>query len=549
MVGVQKTSKQFTHGNGIMMDEASSQLIEALQNVRCYPHSVSQVTLVETHISWVLLTGQYVYKIKKPVLFTFVDFSTLEKRHWFCEEEVRLNRRLAPQLYLGMVPITGSPSNPQMDGKGSPIEFAVKMKQFLPDQEFSQLLSIGKIDEYTVGQLADCIGLFHTRIEPAPENSSYGSPEMVWQSIEECFGEIPLVILSESIQQSVQQIKDWTRQEWIRVKSVLEQRKSSGFIRECHGDLHLGNIALFEGQISVFDALEFEPRLRWIDVISEVAFLVMDLESQGRVDLAYVFLNRYLEVTGDYAGMTVFRLYEVYRALVRAKVAGLRLAQVVERSGDWEKFHAEMIRYVELANRLISPASPFLIIMHGISGTGKTTISTEVVKTLGAIRVRSDVERKRISGEKKEEEVREETSENLYAPDMTQATYARLLDIAGTMLRSGYSIVVDATFLRVSQRQLFFQLAQYRHVSFVILDVQAPEEVLIERLAMRAHQGVDASDATIAIMERQRIQEEPLTEGEQPYTIGIHAMEEESMQSALSNLTKRKERRDDPIQT
>jgi uncharacterized protein len=525
------------------MDKASSQLIEALQHSTCYPHPVRRVILKETHISWILLTGQYVYKIKKPVLFTFVDFSTLRKRHWFCEEEVRLNRRLAPQLYLGVVPVTGSPSNPQMEGKGSPIEFAVKMKQFLPDHEFSKLLPAGKIDASLVSHLADCIGHFHTRIEQAQVSSSYGMPDVVWQSIEECFGEIPLGILPLPLQQSVQQIKDWTRKEWVRRKPVLEQRKSSRFIRECHGDLHLGNIALSKGQVCVFDALEFEPCLRWIDVISEAAFLVMDLESKDRVDLAYVFLNRYLEVTGDYGGMAVFRLYEVYRALVRAKVAGLRVAQVLEGSRDWEYFCAEMITYVELAHRLISSSSPVLIIMHGISGTGKTTISTEVVKTLGAIRVRSDVERKRISSEKDERGTREKDSEHLYAPDMTQATYDQLLDVADIMLRSGYSIVVDATFLRVSQRQPFFKLAQNRHVSFVILDIWAPEETLAERIALRAQQGGDASDATVAIMERQRVNEEPLTEGERFHSIGINSTEEESIQSAIRKLMKPNEKK------
>jgi hypothetical protein len=525
------------------MDVASTQLVEALQNAQCYPHPVTRVTLVETHISWVLLTGQYVYKIKKPVLFTFVDFSTLKKRRWFCEEEVRLNRRLAPQLYLGVVPITGSSSKPHMDGEGTPIEFAVKMKQFLPDHEFSKLLSAGEIDEQVISQLADRIGNFHSRIEPAPETSSYGIPDMIWQSMEECFGEISLDLLPLPIQKYLQQINEWTRREWITMSSALEQRKSSGFIRECHGDLHLGNIALSDGQIYVFDALEFEPRLRWIDVLSEVAFLVMDLESKDRMDLAYLFLNRYLEVTGDYAGMTVFRLYEVYRALVRAKVAGLRLAQVVKGCVDWENFRAEMIKYIELAHRLILPVSPLLILMHGVSGTGKTTVSTEVLKTLVTLRVRSDVERKRIHGETHKRAVRKETTESLYDPAMTHATYARLLDHANTMLKARYSIVVDATFLRVAQRQPFIQLAHDRQISFVILDVWAPEEVLAERIKRRAKQRADASDATIEVMEGQKAIEEPLTEDERPYVIRMDSTDSKSVLCGINGALKKFRRR------
>jgi len=499
-----------------MMDVASPRLVEALQNPKYYPHPVSRVTLVETHISWVLLTGQYVYKIKKPVLFSFVDFSTLQKRRWFCEEEVRLNRRLAPQLYLGVVPITGSLSDPRMDGEGDPIEFAVKMKQFLPDHEFHKLLATGEIDESVISQLAKDIGEFHNRLEPAEETSPSGEPDMVWRPVGECFEEIPHDALPLPIQTCLQEIKEWAKQEWERLRAEVIQRKSSGHIRECHGDLHLGNIALFEGRICVFDALEFEPRLRWIDVISEVAFLVMDLESTGRVDLAYWFLNRYLEVTGDYAGMTVFRLYEVYRALVRAKVAGLRLAQMAKGSEEWENIRAEMIRYVELAHRLTRPSPPLLILMHGVSGTGKTTVSTEGVKALGAVRVRSDVERKRMHAEQSPRMGGEANTENLYVPSMTQATYDRLLDLARTLLSAGHPVVVDATFLRVAQRQPFIRLAHEGQFPFVILDVWAPEEVLAQRIEWRAKQRTDASDATVGVMKGQKATEEPFTGAEKP---------------------------------
>ena len=527
-----------------MMNVASLRLVESLQNPKCYPHPVSRVTLVETHISWVLLTGQYVYKIKKPVQFSFVDFSTLEKRRWFCEEEMRLNRRLAPQLYLGVIPITGSPSDPRMDGEGTPFEFAVKMKQFLPNHEFHALLATGAIDDDVISQLAKDIGEFHSRLEPAGDTSSYGEPDMVWRPVEECFDDIPLEAFPEPIRNGVQEINKWAKQEWGKLRTVFRQRKSSGHIRECHGDLHLGNIALFEGRICVFDALEFEPRLRWIDVVSEVAFLVMDLESNGRVDLAYWFLNRYLEVTGDYAGMTVFRLYEVYRALVRAKVAGLRLAQVVKGSVEWESIRAEMVRYVELGHGLTRHSPPVLILMHGVSGAGKTTVSTEVVKSLGAVRVRSDVERKRIHAEKGERVIRQETTENLYGPSMTHATYDRLLDLASAMLKAGYPVVVDATFLSVAQRQPFIRLAHEGQFPLVILDVWAPQEVLAQRIETRAKQRKDASDATVEVMERQKFTEEPLAEDEQLYAIRIDSTDLKSVQSTIKDAIERLKRRE-----
>jgi len=518
------------------MAMTSSPLVKSLQKPECYAHPVSHVTLVETHISWVFLTCQYVYKIKKPVLFSFVDFSTLEKRKWFCEEEVRLNRRLAPQLYLGVVSITGSPSDPRMDGEGSPFEYAVKMKQFPPDQEFHNLLEAGNLHESVVGQLAIDIGTFHGRIESAGDPFPYGEPDMVWRPIAECFEDIPLAALPVRIQFCMKDIKEWTNQEWKRLRPFLTERKSSGQIRECHGDLHLGNIALFDGRICVFDALEFEPRLRWIDVISEVAFLVMDLESKDRVDLAYWFLNCYLEVTGDYGGMSVFRLYEVYRALVRAKVAGLRLAQVEPGSAVREDILEEISRYVEFAHRLMMPSPPMLMLMHGVSGTGKTTVSTEVVKALGAVRVRSDVERKRIHAEQRKIVLGQGISEGLYAPAMTRATYDRLWDLANTILRAGYPVVVDATFLDGAQRQSFIRLAHERHVSVVILDVWAPDEVLAERIASRTKQRTDASDATIRVMEQQKIKAEPLTKLEQDTAIRVDSTDLQTIRSTLKSL-------------
>ncbi len=296
-----------------------------------------------------------------------------------------------------------------------------------------------------------------------------------------------------------------------------------------------GILLYLEGQICVFDALEFEPRLRWIDVISEVAFLVMDLESKDRLDLAYGFLNGYLEETGDYAGMTAFRFYEVYRALVRTKVAGLRLAQVGKESLEWGNIHGEMLKYVELAHRLVQPSSPVLILMHGVSGTGKTTVSTAVVKALNAVRVRSDVERKRLYADKIEG-VPQETTESLYTPVMTQATYNRLYDLTSAMLKAGYSVVVDAAFLRAGQRKPFIELTHERQIPFAILDVWAPDEVLAQRIEWRAKNHTDASDATIAVMEKQKAIQESLTESERSQTIRIDSTDLKSIQSSMKGL-------------
>ena len=518
------------------MDETSATWVQGLQNPECYLHSVDQVKLVETHISWVVLTGFYAYKIKKPLKYSFVDFSTLEKRRWFCEEEVRLNRRLSPEVYLGIVPITGSLSHPRIDGHGTPFEYAVKMKQFSSKQEIDDIFASREKAGLRVSQLAERLAQFHAQIEKAGEQSLYGNPDMVWRPMKECFDEMPLHLLTQNTQEYLTRIDKWLQKEWRNLYDVFIQRKQSGYVRECHGDLHLGNIAVFEGDVCVFDALEFEPRLRWIDVMSEVAFLVMDLEKHGREDLAWMFLNRYLELTGDYEGLRVCRFYQVYRALVRAKVAGLRLAQLEESGVEEEKAKSELIGYLEFAQRFISCTPPALILMHGVSGSGKTTVSTEIVQAMGAIRVRSDVERKRLFAETLKPKTEDLHGSGLYHSDMTERTYDRLQDLARILLCAGFSVVVDATFLRQRQREAFRVLANEQGCACIIFDVFAPEAVLAERIERRSQEGRDVSDANVEIMERQQETEEPLTQAEQPHVMRVDSTDPQAMVLAIWEL-------------
>ncbi len=517
------------------MNEPSATWVEGLKNPKSYPHPVNQVRVVETHISWVVLTGSYAYKIKKPVKYSFVDFSTLDKRRWFCEEEVRLNRRLAPEVYLGIVPITGSPAHPHIEGQGAPFEFAVKMKQFSAEQEIYDILASGEKAEACISQLADRIATFHAQIEKTEEHSLFGNSDLIWQPMKECLHEIPLHLLTSHTQGFLTHIERWVQTEWQKLFDMFLRRKQGGFIRECHGDLHLGNIALFNGKVCVFDALEFEPRLRWIDVMSEVAFLVMDLEKHGHQDLAFVFLNQYLEVTGDYEGLRVFRLYQVYRALVRAKVAGLRLAQLAENAAEEEKAKRELTGYLELAHRFMARTTPALILMHGVSGTGKTTVSTEIIKAIYAIRIRSDVERKRLFGESLQSKEKVPLGAGLYHSDMTARTYGQLRDLAQTLLKAGFSVVVDATFLQHQQRELFRRLAEELGCKWIIVDVFTPEAVLAERIEQRSQEGCDASDATIDVMKRQQETEETFSQEEEPHVIKVDSTDPQAIISAMKN--------------
>ncbi len=519
------------------MKETSAPWIHGLNNPECYPHPVDQIRLIETHISWVILTGRFAYKIKKPVKYSFVDFSTLEQRRWFCEEEVRLNCRLAREVYLGVVPITGTPTNPCIDGEGSPFEFAVKMKQFSADQEIYDILDNENNGEVCVAQLAEEIATFHAHIERAEEDSIYGHPDRVWQPMKECLEEIPCQNLTQTTQQYLSAVTVWLQTEWQNLSDVFLHRKKTGFVRECHGDLHLGNISMFEGNVCVFDALEFEPRLRWIDVMSEIAFLVMDLEKYGYKDWASVFLNRYLEVTGDYEGLVLLRFYKVYRALVRGKVAGLRLTQLAERGMEGELTKRHLTGYIGLAHGFITSASSALILMHGVSGTGKTTVSTEIVKAIGAIRIRSDVERKRLFSRKLNLKSQASHQVGLYHSDMTEWTYNYLRELASLLLQARLFVVIDAAFLKQCQRESFMGLANEQACPFVILDVFAPKEVLEERIKRRSRKGRDASDATVEVMKRQLENEEPFSQGEHMYVSCVDSTDIEGVRAAIAALS------------
>lgn len=274
-----------------MTEREISHLIRALQDEALYDHPVTGFTVVETHISWVMLTGDFAYKIKKPVNLGFLDFSTLEKRRFYCEEELRLNRRLAPQLYLAVVAITGTVDKPRLNGEGKVIEYAVKMRQFDQARQFDRLLARGRLRAEHIDRVAALIAAFHRRAAAAATDSLYGSPELVWQPVAENHDQILPLLRDTDDEARLRRIQAWFEQQFTRHRPLFLRRKAEGRIRECHGDLHLANIALFDHEVVIFDCLEFNDRLRWIDVISDAAFLVMDLQSRGQAPLGWRFLN------------------------------------------------------------------------------------------------------------------------------------------------------------------------------------------------------------------------------------------------------------------
>ncbi len=491
------------------MVDANSQavLIEALEDPARYPEPVESVSIIETHISWILLTGRCAYKIKKGVDLGFLDFSTLERREHFCREELRLNRRLAPELYLGVVALTGSPTHPVFDGPGRPIEWAVRMRQFDPGLRFDRLLAAGRLEACHFASLGRLLAEFHADCPIATGDRDHGRPERVRAAVNGNFEQsLPLAIGEEAAR--LEALRRWSLEQTRILEPLIEARRRSGRVRECHGDMHLANIALIEGRPVPFDALEFNEDLRWIDTISELAFLTMDLQRRGRPGMANLVRNVYLEHGGDYEGLPLSTYYEVYRALVRLKVAAIRRRQ---DPGAAESATDEITGYLELAEGLMARRRPFLAITHGLSGSGKSSVTERLLSRLPMLRIRADRERRRLFPDVTER----------YTVRANDATYGRLLDLARTALEADVSVVVDATFLNRRRRGAFRRLAAGLGLPFIILDMQAPIECLRRWIVERADEGSDPSEADLAVLERQLRDREPLTATERAEAIVV----------------------------
>ncbi len=529
-------------------------LVAALADPAVHRDGAARATVLETHISYVLLTGRHAYKIKKAVALGFLDFTTLAARRRYCGDELRLNRRLAPRLYLDVVPITGTIDAPRFGGDGAAIEYAVKMLEFPQDALLSRALARGDVDDADIDALASIVAAFHDRVAVAPADGSFGLPERILHYALQNFAQLAALPAADSEHARLDALETWTRREYAAREHAFAARRRGGFVRECHGDLHLANIARVDGELVVFDCLEFNAELRWIDTMSEIAFVAMDLDDRGRPDLARRLRNAYLECTGDYEGLAVHRFYYVYRALVRAKVAALREGQVgagrpplalslskdeldretsasVLRQAQHERnagrvhdaLDTELRGYVELAARGAAPSRPAIVVMHGLAGSGKSTLAHALAEVFDAIRLRTDVERKRMHGLDAQARSRSSAGGGLYAEATTRAVYDRIAGLARAIADAGYIALVDGAFLARWQRDRLRALAGELGVPFVILSLSAPEPTLRERVSQRSRRGGDASEADVVILEHQQRMREPLGADERSHTIECDA--------------------------
>ena len=506
--------------------------VSALLDPACFPHPVKYCRLIETHISWVILTGDYAYKIKKPLDLGFLDFSSLEKRCFYCHEECRLNKYLAPDIYLDVLPITGSEKAPVIAGTGKTIDYAIKMHEFPQAAQLDKIFSAGKLTQNHITAFAGLVARFHQQTKMAEADSPYGLPASIQSPVKENFFQIQQYIQTPEWLQTLEALSRWESQQFQNLKPYFLQRKQQGFIRECHGDMHLRNLAWLNDTPVIFDCIEFNPELRWIDTINDAAFLIMDLQARQQTEFAIHFLNQYLEQSGDYPALALLNYYLVYRALVRAKVAAIRLSQETVTEATAKKdlnstthpteAKAEFICYLSLAQDYTQAQTPRLILMCGVSATGKSTVSQTLLAPFNAIRLRSDVERKRLYGLKPTTSAASQPQHGIYSKEATHRTYQKLYSLATHILDAGFSVIVDATFSERIYRHQFLQLAENKQLPFSIIKLTANPETLRQRII---HRKQDVSDASLSVLESQLQHWQALDSQESSHSIELNTEE------------------------
>ncbi|PZO20085.1 MAG: hypothetical protein DCF26_03915 [Burkholderiales bacterium] len=513
------------------MTATTPALINALLEPARYPHAVQSVALMETHGAWVLLAGDHAWKIKKPVRLPFMDFSTLALRRTACQAEVQLNRRFetadpATHLYLDALPIVGPATRPRFGQAGSDdeqaIEWAVHMRRFDEDQRLDHLCARGALKPEHLTSLARRMAAFQDTAAVASADGSLGRATDVLS-----FARDNLTALHNGLTEApdaaqIEALGQWTESQFQALEPLLAQRLSSGRVREGHGDLHLANLVLIGNEVVPFDGIEFNEALRWIDVASDMAFAWMDLLDHDQPGLANGLLSDWLDASGDSGAPDVLPFFSVYRALVRAKVALIRSTQA---GADRDVCMNEARAYAALAQRIAQPPAPQLVITHGLSGSGKTWASSRWLQAEAsgrAIRLRSDVERKRLHGLSATQASGSGMNTGLYSPQAHGDTYAHLLERTGHLLREGWSVLVDAAFLRRHEREAFAALAKADGCPFHILATEAPLAVLRERITARQARGADASEATVAVLEQQLGWLEALSDAERACCLPSH---------------------------
>lgn len=479
--------------------------VQALLDPGIYPEGTEEVKLLQTQISFIFLAGDFVYKLKKPVDFGFLDFTTLEKRKFFCWQEVELNRRLCPEIYLGVVPLVRSKGGFSLGGEGEVADYLVKMRRLPQERTMDKLLEKDEVSPQMVEKVAAKLADFHRWAKIIWED--FGDLKTCRFDTEENFAQTKKYIDLTISLQEYERIKLYTRSFLERNASLFEQRVKEGRVKDCHGDLHLAHIC-FSDEIYIFDCIEFNDRFRYLDVASEVAFLAMDLDRHEREDLSRHFVESYIGFSGDQKLKEILDFYKCYRAYVRGKVESFKLDD--PHISRREEVQQVAKKYFNLAYSYTFP-HPILFITCGLIGTGKTALAQELSQKLGIPILSSDTIRKKLAGISPEEHRFEDFGKGIYSADFSHKTYSQMLAEAEEILKKGSSVILDASFRRQGEREKALSLAKRLGADFLVLECTCPEKVAAERLGKRHGEG-SVSDGRLEIFSELKANFEPVVE-------------------------------------
>ena len=484
-------------------------MVQALLEPRVYPEPTGRVKLVQTQMSFVFLTDNYVYKVKKPVDLGYLDYTTLGKRRFYCQREVELNRRLCPDFYLDVVPITRHKSNLFIGGPGKAIEYAVKMRRLPQELMLDTLLASNQVSPEMMTKIAQRLEAFHEQAETNKRISAFGSLDIISQNTEENFNQTGKYIGNTISQNKYLHIKAYTDNFLKENASLFHKRIQDGRIKDCHGDLHAAHICLTD-DICIYDCIEFNDRFRYADIASEVAFLAMDLDHYGRADLSHLFVSAYVALSQDRELLKLLNFYKCYRAYVRGKVESFKLDDPYISQEEKGETLEKASGYFDLAYSYVKLA-PSLFITTGLVGSGKTALAQALAKRLGLVMISSDVTRKRLASIPETEHRFEEFDTGIYSPQFSRLTYDTMLAEARNILAEGSSLIIDASFIKSEQRLKAKSLAQEMKARFFIIECTLDEELTRKRLTERLEQG-SVSDGRWEIFRIQKEKFEPVVE-------------------------------------
>lgn len=486
-------------------------ILKSLQKPDAYPEPTSSVRLLQTHVSFLFITDNFVYKVKKPVDFGFLDFTTIDRRRIYCNEEVRLNRRLCPEIYLGVLEVRESPQGATFRGNGKVIDYAVKMKRLPEERMLDRMLAEGKVTQADIRDIAHVIACFHLAAERGKTIDKYGSSKRIRKNWEENFRQLGEFVNISLRKTDLESIRKWVDTFMADNEALFAERVSQGFIRDCDGDIHLENICL-TSPLCIFDCIEFNNSFRYTDTAADIAFFLMDLDFHGMSIFTNVFLEEYAAVTGDPGFMQLLDFYKIYRAVIRGKVESLKLLDPDIPDKDKICSRNKAVKYFRLARgyTLRRGFPKLLIITSGVMGSGKSAIASALAFELGMEITSSDAVRKELANIPRNRRSLDEYGTGIYTPDFDEATYRELLSRSEKALKTGRSMIVDATFRRQSDRLRFHSLAALSSVPFYIIQITCPEQLIKERLDERSRNPDELSEGRWELFYRQRDEFEPL---------------------------------------